>query len=264
MIEENALNIYTDGSQFSHPRRGGYAIRIIYSDEIGNEFPEDIIINESYPGATNNKMELLACVRALEEAEKSQYYEKIFNIFIFTDSTYVCNNYKPAIFFWSSHKWMTRNGNPVANADIWKKLIKLIKKSKKYIEIRWVEGHSKNIHNRAVDKMAKKSAKSLIKAKPLNIVNVRRKHTNQNTDIGSVQMKGQRLRIRIITDQYLKTQKLFKYRYEVTSPNSEFYEKIDIIYSNLLLTAGHEYLVTFNKNTKSPRLNRVIKEIEKT
>jgi ribonuclease HI len=264
MIEENALNIYTDGSQFSHPRRGGYAIRIIYSDEIGNEFPEDIIINESCPGATNNQMELLACVRALEEAEKSQYYEKIFKIFIFTDSMYVCNNYKTAIFFWASNKWMTRNGNPVANADIWKNLIKLIKKSKKYIEIRWVRGHSKNIHNRAVDKMAKKSAKSPIKAKPLDIVNVRRKHTNQNTDIGSVQMKGQRLKIRIITDQYLKIQKLYRYRYEVTSQNSMFYKMVDIIYSNLLLKAGHEYLVTFNKNTKSPRLNRVIKEIEKT
>jgi HKD family nuclease len=112
--------------------------------------------------------------------------------------------------------------------------------------------------------MAKKSAKSPIKAKPLDIVNVRRKHTNQNTDIGSVQMKGQRLKIRIITDQYLKIQKLYRYRYEVTSQNSMFYKMVDIIYSNLLLKAGHEYLVTFNKNTKSPRLNRVIKEIEKT
>ena len=264
MIEENALNVYTDGSQYSNPRRGGYAIKIIYSDSLGNEFPESIFINRSYLGATNNQMELLACVSALEEIKKSIHYDKAKKIIIYSDSLYVCNNYKTAMFTWQVKKWMTREGNPVLNAELWKKLIKLICKSNKHIEIKWIKGHSKNVHNREVDKLAKKGAKSSIRAKPISIVNVRRKNSDENTVIGSVEMKGQKIKIRIITDEYLKTQKLYKYRYEVTSIKSEYFRKVDIIYSNNLLSAGHEYIVTFNKNTKKPRINRLIRECEKT
>lgn len=264
MIEENILKIYTDGSQFSNPRRGGFAIRIIYVDDVGNEEIQEAFNSESFIGVTNNQMELMACVQAIKEAERSKHYEKVRKVIIFTDSMYVSNNYKTAMFVWAKKKWMTKNGNPVANADIWKKLIKAVINSSKRIDIQWVKGHSKDIHNRAVDKLAKKSAKSVIRVKPLSIVNVRKKLTNQKTNIGSVEMKGQKLRIRIITDEYLKTQKINKYRYEVTSKRSRYFGFVDFMYSELFLKAGHEYLVTFNKNEKAPRLKRVIEEIEKT
>ena len=108
MIEENALNIYTDGSSYSKPRRGGYGIRIIYVDDQGKERIQDIPIFKSFAGATNNQMELLACVTAIEESKKSKYYSKVRKINIFIDSMYVSQNYNTAIFHWSVNKWMTR------------------------------------------------------------------------------------------------------------------------------------------------------------
>ncbi len=263
IIEENVLVVYTDGSSYSGPRRGGFGIRIIYIDDIGKEIIEDIPVFESYPGATNNQMELLACDHAIKEAKKSIYYDKVQKIIILTDSMYVCNNYKTAMFQWGLNKWITKDGNPVANAEIWKNIVKAIKKTSKKIEIRWVKGHSKDEHNRAVDKLAKQSAKSFLKGKSLNVVTVRRKMTSEKTLIGSIDMKGQRIKIRIITDQYLSAQRLNKYRYEVTSKGSKYFGRVDFIYSEIPIKAGHEYLVTFNKNSKAPRIKKVIKEIEK-
>lgn len=263
MIEENALNIYTDGSSYPKPRRGGYGIRIIYVDNQGKEKIEDIPIFESFAGATNNQMELLACVKAIEEAKKSKYYSKVNKINIFTDSTYVSQHYITAIFHWPVNKWMTRNNNPVANAEIWKKLIRVMKKSNKRIDIKWVRGHSGDEHNRRVHQLAKQSAKSLLKATPLSVVNVRRKKTNKVVNVGCVVMKGQRVSIRINTDEYLKTQKINKYRYEVISKGSKYYGLADFIFSKINLKAGHEYVVTFNTCPKSPRILKLIHEIDK-
>lgn len=263
MIEENALNIYTDGSSYSKPRRGGYGIRIIYVDDQGKEKIEDIPIFKSFAGATNNQMELLACVTAIEESKKSKYYSKVRKINIFTDSMYISQHYNTAIFRWSVNKWMTKDNNPVANAEIWKKLVRVIKKSNKRIDIKWVKGHSKDEHNRRVDQLAKQSAKSSLKATPLSVVNVRRKKTNKAVNRGCVVMKGQRISIRIITDEYLRTQKINKYRYEIISKGSKYYGLVDFIFSKINLKAGHEYVVTFNTCPKSPRILKLIHEIDK-
>jgi len=62
----------------------------------------------------------------------------------------------------------------------------------------------------------------------------------------------------------LRVQKLSKYRYEVISASSPFYENVDFIYSeHHHLKAGHNYIVTFNTDGKNPRILEVIKEIEK-
>lgn len=67
MVYENALNIYTDGSCYSGPRRGGIGIIFITIDEAGNEVVEEIEL-PGYQQATNNQMELMACIKALERA----------------------------------------------------------------------------------------------------------------------------------------------------------------------------------------------------
>lgn len=262
MLEENALNIYLDGSSFSKPRRGGIGIRFIHVDRNGNEKIEDIPKYYSYKGATNNQMELQACITALEEAYKPQYLDKAPKIIIFTDSCYVAKNYLNAIFYWPKTHWLTKDGNPVLNVELWKNLVKRVKKINKRVEIKWVKGHSKNEHNEAVNKLAKQSARSPLKRAPLNIVRVRRKKTTKMVNPKSVEMKGQKISIRIITDEYLATQKINKYKYEVTSKRSRYYGNVDIIYSNINLKAGHEYSVIFNKESKTPRILKLIKEIE--
>jgi hypothetical protein len=92
---------------------------------------------------------------------------------------------------------------------------------------------------------------------------VRRKLSSQKTLRGSIEMKGQTVKIHIITEAYMKLHKLSKYRCEVISKRSKYFGCIDFIFSELHhLKAGHKYIVTFNKNTSNPRILKMIKEIE--
>ena len=165
IIDDNALIIYTDGSSLSHPRRGGYGIRFIFPTHLNK--PENTIdfSSISFKGATNNAMELSAVVRALEYFDEMEERRSIQRIIIYTDSKYVCTNYYNEKFIWPKTKWFLTNGAPVANTEIWKDLIRILKRIGKRVDIEWVKGHSKDEDNKAVDVLAKKSAKSTIKKK---------------------------------------------------------------------------------------------------
>ena len=210
-MDENALNIFTDGSSLPSPRSGGIGIRFVFpynlkKDEIIKDF--DLC---GYKGATNNQMELSACLIALKEAQKLEEVRLIQRIVIHTDSQYVVENYKRAMFQWSVSKWLKSTGSPVMNADIWKDIVRELRKTGKRVDFEWVKGHSKNEHNKAVDKLAKNSAK-----KPLNsaisVVAVRRKLSQNKVSVGSIPMLGQKISIRIITREYLRVQKTTKFK----------------------------------------------------
>ena len=124
MYDHNALNIYTDGSSLPTPRRGGCGIRFVFPEFLG----EDEIIKDfcsiGYKGATNNQMELEACIYALNEVIKHKELKRISRVVIHTDSMYVQDGYKSALFVWSKNGWRTSLGKPVLNSEQWKKLIK--------------------------------------------------------------------------------------------------------------------------------------------
>jgi ribonuclease HI len=173
---------------------------------LGEEETEDVEV-PGYKNATNNQMELYACVAALKEALRYKDLTSFDSIAIYTDSRYVVDNYRKAMFEWPKTRWTTRIGPPVLNADLWKDLIKQMKNCQPLrVNFFWVKGHSKDLHNKAVDKLAKKSAKRALN-EPLTVIAVRRKITTKSVESGSVHMKGQRLRIRVITSEYLRVQK---------------------------------------------------------
>jgi len=183
-------------------------------------------------------------------------------VIIWTDSLYVSGNYLKAIFDWPKRKWHTKNGRPVLNAKLWKELIKCIKKLRQTgvrVDIKWVQGHSKNPHNRAADRMARQSAKRPYE-KPLSAVRVRRKLSSDSVDIGSVEILGQRMTIRIINSEYLD-QKLWKYKYEVMSKGSKYYGCVDSIFSSLSMDPGHTYFVRVNNEQENPRVDKVFREV---
>jgi ribonuclease HI len=186
MLAENSLHIYTDGSSLPSPRRGGIGIRFLLIDSEGRE---EIIDSRhaGYKGATNNQMELQACIEALEEASDRGLASSIGKIVVHTDSQYVVGNVNQAKFTWPKQRWMTRLGTPVLNVDLWKRLVRAIKNAERRVDFEWVQGHSKDLHNRAVDKMAKGSAKSTLKP-ALSVVSVRKKWTAEPVSIGSVAM----------------------------------------------------------------------------
>jgi ribonuclease HI len=206
MIYETALNIYVDGSSYSNPRRGGIGIRYVTVDDSGNEVCND----ETLPGyrdATNNQMELMACIKALEGACSHEQIGSLEKVFVFTDSMYVTDNLSRAMFQWSKQGWNNSSGRPIENAELWKNLIRQMRKVPRKVEFKWVKGHSRDVHNRAADKLAKQSAKGVLN-KPLRVTTVRRKITPMSVEVGSVGMHGQELSVKIITDTYLKMHKL--------------------------------------------------------
>jgi len=165
-----------------------------------------------------------------------------------------------AMFNWSRNGWKNREGRPVENAAIWKDLLRIVRKTDRRVDFNWVKGHSKDPHNKAVDKLAKKSAKNPLH-KPLTTVSIRRKTSDKSTVVGSINMQGQRLFIRIITTEYFRLQKQYKYRYEVISKRSKYFGNVDFIFSTILIRDGYCNRITVNKNSKNPRIVRVLSEI---
>jgi len=266
-LEEEALNIYTDGSMLPGPRRGGTGIIFILLDSDGNEEAYEPPTS-GYMGATNNQMELQACVEALRLATAqnprfdSRRYRKIV---IFSDSLYVADNYTTALFTWSKNGWTKRDGAPVDNAAQWKELVRLIGKADrrgKRVEIRWVKG-KKSPRTKAVDKLAKKAAREA-PDRQLTPARVRRKRTSRVLERGSVAMEGQRLTIRIIKTEFQPLHRLTKCWYEVLSAKSSYRGCFDVIYAEpeSNVRAGHSYYIRVNEQTANPRIAKVFREVE--
>ena len=134
------VTIYSDGSCIGNPGPGGHAALILYNEE-------EFWVTGNHPQTTNNQMELLALIKALEFL--SNFKEKLF-IEVYTDSKYV----QLGISEWST-KWLVNNwnANKVLNIELWKQLIYL---KKKYpFEIYWIKSHSKHFFNELVDKKAR-------------------------------------------------------------------------------------------------------------
>ncbi len=265
--DEDALNIYTDGSMLPGPRRGGLAGLFILINEDGKEetYP---LPPRGYAGATNNQMELEACVQALRLATSQQppfdrsRYRKIV---IRTDAEYVAGNYETALFSWSRNGWLRRGGAPLDNASQWKELARLLKRSANQarpVKIKWVPG-KKSPRTKAVDRDAKKAAR-IAPPHQLTPSQVRRKRSEKPIEIGSVGMCGQMMTIHVFKSEYLPLHKLVKCWYTVESRKSPYRGCADIIYADpvLPLRRGHTFRVRVNEDTDNPRVVKVFEEVE--
>lgn len=260
VIEQNALNIFTDGSSSGSPRAGGIGVRFVIISSSGEEKVHDFEF-AGYRNATNNEMELSACIMALKEAMKLDLLSNVTKVVIQSDSRYVVDNYKKAMFEWPNTRWLNREGRPVLNANLWKKLVKCFQKIGMIVEIKWIKGHSRSEHNKAADRLARASSRMPFN-KPLTYVSLRRKRTGKSVEVGSVEMNGQRITIRIITSEKLNVQRIWKYKYEVISQYSKYRGNVDIIFSEHFLSTGHTYYVRVNCNTRNPRIEKVFREIK--
>ena len=139
------IYIYTDGACFGNPGPGGWACIIKYTN--GDE--KEIFGAEEY--TTNNRMELLAAIKALSSIKKKE------DINIFTDSKYVKDGITSWINKWKHNGWKTSNKKTVKNLKLWQKLDNEIRKHQ--VTWNWVKGHSDNKMNERVDVLAKLAAK---------------------------------------------------------------------------------------------------------
>ena len=264
MIDDDALIVYTDGSMYGKPRRGGYAFRFVHNNEAGDEVVEDFC-PQGFSGATSNQMELKACVEGLKKASAHPRLNGFSGITISTDSQYVRDNVPNAKYVWPKTRWTRQDGAPVLNVDLWKELVREIKGlAPLRVDFKWVQSHSGDRHNDAVDKLAKASAKGVL-LEPLSVVNVGKKTSSEQVKIGCVSMCGQRIVIQIINSQYLSTQKIYRYKYQVVSKGSKYFDMVDQICSlprpEIALSRWHKYRVSLNKDTRNPTILKVLEEL---
>ena len=137
------ITIYTDGSCLGNPGSGGWAAVILK----GNK--RDSICGKK-KGTTNNRMELMAPIKALELFSKKE------KIKIYTDSMYVKDGITSWIKIWEKNNWKTSKKKEVKNIDLWKKLNNL--SNFHDIEWKWVKAHANDPTNILVDKLAKQAA----------------------------------------------------------------------------------------------------------
>ena len=140
-----SCKIYTDGSCIGNPGKGGWAAIIIKNGK-------KKIISGSENYTTNNRMEIIAVIKALNTIKLKQAS-------LITDSQYVKNGIEIWIHKWKDNGWMTAEKKPVKNKDLWTKLDK-IQKTKK-IKWEWVKGHSSDKINNEVDRIARKQAETI-------------------------------------------------------------------------------------------------------
>lgn len=136
------LIVFTDGAAIGNPGKGGYGIVLKW----GNARKE---ISEAYRHTTNNRMELLAVIVALESIKKDGIA-----IHVYTDSQYVCNAIeKKWIFNWQKTGWKGKK-----NVDLWKRFMPLYKIHQ--VRFHWVKGHAGNVENEVCDVLATTAARN--------------------------------------------------------------------------------------------------------
>lgn len=134
------IQIYTDGACKGNPGPGGWGAVIC-----GDSGEYHISGGEKH--TTNNQMELIAIIKALESVGAPNV-----DITLYTDSEYVQKGITQWIHNWKRNGWRTANRQPVKNQDLWIKLD--VEASKHKIDWRWIKGHNGCIRNEIADKLA--------------------------------------------------------------------------------------------------------------
>lgn len=136
-------HLYSDGACSGNPGPGGWGYVLVDSNEQS--------VNEGggfQPSTTNNRMEMTAVIEGLKQAHR----QKIKSILILSDSTYVIRGFTQWRFGWKKRNWVTAEGEPVSNQELWQELDRVAVGIK--IEWKYVRGHQGTPGNERVDRIA--------------------------------------------------------------------------------------------------------------
>ena len=138
--------IYTDGACSGNPGPGGWGAILM----AGSHRKE---LSGAEPVSTNNRMELMAAISALEALKVSSTVE------LYTDSQYVKNGIMSWIHGWKRNGWKTADKKPVKNAELWQRLDAA--RVRHQIEWKWVKGHAGHPENERADELARMAIASM-------------------------------------------------------------------------------------------------------
>jgi ribonuclease HI len=144
--ESKLVEIFTDGACKGNPGPGGWAA-IVRSGTREKE------LSGGEKMTTNNRMEMLAAIRALEALKRPCH------VLLYTDSIYVRDGITKWVHNWQRNNWRTADRKPVKNAELWQDLI--LAAAPHRIEWRWVKGHSGHPENDRADRLACAEAEAM-------------------------------------------------------------------------------------------------------
>jgi len=136
--------VYTDGACSGNPGPGGWGALLMYGER-------EKELTGGEPATTNNRMELMAAIQALEALTKPCKVE------LHTDSQYVMKGVTEWIHGWKARGWKTADKKPVKNEDLWRRLDEARRRHD--VDWRWVKGHNGHELNERADALARKGLK---------------------------------------------------------------------------------------------------------
>ncbi|AGH74842.1 ribonuclease HI [Edwardsiella piscicida] len=137
------VEIFTDGSCLGNPGPGGYGAILRYRQH-------EKALSAGYRLTTNNRMELMAAIVALETLTSAC------QVTLFSDSQYVRQGITQWIHGWKRRGWKTADKKPVKNVDLWQRLDQAI--GPHQVEWIWIKGHAGHPENERCDELARSAA----------------------------------------------------------------------------------------------------------
>ena len=139
------LFAYTDGACSGNPGPGGWGALLIARE--GDAVVRERALSGGEADTTNNRMELMAAISALEALERPA------RLTVVTDSAYVKGGITEWLRGWKRNGWRTSTKKPVKNADLWRRLDEAA--ARHDVEWRWVKGHAGHPENERADELAR-------------------------------------------------------------------------------------------------------------
>ena len=138
--ERKSVTIYTDGACSGNPGPGGWGAILMWGDH-----RKEIMGGEAL--TTNNRMELMAAISALEALKTGVRAD------LYTDSAYVRNGIMTWIHGWKRNGWRTADKKPVKNVELWQRLELALQRHD--VTWHWVKGHAGHPENERADELAR-------------------------------------------------------------------------------------------------------------
>jgi ribonuclease HI len=139
------LFAYTDGACSGNPGPGGWGALLQAKDD--GRVVKERTLSGGAADTTNNRMELMAAISALEALERPS------TLTVITDSNYVKGGVTGWIFGWKKNGWRTAAKKPVKNVDLWQRLDEAQARHK--VKWEWVKGHAGHAENERADELAR-------------------------------------------------------------------------------------------------------------
>ena len=145
MSDQPQVTIYTDGGALGNPGPGGYGVVMLY-----NQHRKEL--SGGYRMTTNNRMELMAAISALEKLKTPC------DVTLYTDSRYVADSINLGwAKRWRANGWRKNKTEKALNPDLWERLLDLLEQHR--VRVMWVKGHAGNAENERCDQLSVAAAR---------------------------------------------------------------------------------------------------------